>query len=164
VGGWGDTRTALQATVNGEQREIGPSSNVTVETGRWYDITIDVRGDTIRCFLDNQLVTEAADVLPPPPIPVYATASRELKTGDVILKVVNVGGTVQPLEIRLQGAGSVQPSGVETVLSGQPGDSNSLADRKHVFPTTTALTGVGGSFDQSFPAYSVTVMRLHASQ
>ena len=43
----------------------------------------------------------------PPPLTLYASSSRDEKTGDVILKVVNAVETPQQMEISLQGAAKV---------------------------------------------------------
>lgn len=54
IGGWGNTRHALEAP--GITSE---SVNGKIETGRWYDIKLELRGNTIRAYLDNQLVHQA---------------------------------------------------------------------------------------------------------
>ena len=56
VGGWGNTRTGLERIANGRNTQLGASSPVTVETGRWYDVRIEVKGRAIRCFLDGKLI------------------------------------------------------------------------------------------------------------
>ena len=41
-----------------EKESPDKGTPVTVETGRWYDIRIEVEGRKVRCFLDDKLVTE----------------------------------------------------------------------------------------------------------
>ena len=82
IGGWGNARTALQRFTGGAMREIG-SVPVTVETGRWYDIKIEVQGRQIRCYLDGKLITDTVDEPANAPDPLYAAASRDTKTGDI---------------------------------------------------------------------------------
>ena len=162
VGGWGNARTNLQRFDGGPATEIGQSVDVTVDTNRWYDIKIEVQGDHIRCYLDGKLINEATDAPPPPSGPVFATASRDLATGDVILKAVNVSETTYPLQINLQGATGVATTAVAQVLTGDPGDVNSVETPEKVAPATTTLTGTGGTFLHEFPAHSVTVLRIKA--
>ena len=59
----GNTRSGLQTYHDGAMREIG-TTQTTVETGRWYDVRIEVKGRQIRCFLDGKLVTEVMDTRP----------------------------------------------------------------------------------------------------
>ena len=140
--------------------EIGQSQDVTVAPNRWYDIKIELTGSRIRCYLDGKLVNEA--VAPPPSFPVFATASRDLATGDVILKAVNVSETPYPLQVTLQGAKGVAGTASALVLTGAPGDVNTVETPTKVAPRTATLTGTGGTFLHEFPAHSVTVLRFKA--
>jgi hypothetical protein len=54
VGGWGNTASAIQAPGMSEQRVPG-----TVETGKWYDLRVELKGNQVRTFLDGQLVQSA---------------------------------------------------------------------------------------------------------
>ena len=162
IGGWGNTRTAIEQVQTGSSTQLGPDIPVTVETGRWYDIKIEVQGRQVRCFLDGKLVEEVTDAPPAPPAPLYAVASRALSTGDVILKVVNTSPAAQQIQIDLQGASGVAKTAVAQVLAGDPADVNSLETPEKVAPQTTALTGVGKTFLHEFPAHSVTVLRVRA--
>jgi alpha-L-arabinofuranosidase len=160
IGGWGNTRTALERSRGGNKTEIGRPSPVTVETGRWYDIRIEVQGSRIRCFLDDRLISEVIDAPPVPPTPIYATASRDLATGDVILKVVNVASGAQQLQIDLQGVKEVARTATAEVLAGLPQEVNTVDEPERVAPKTVPLTDAGRTFQHAFPAFSVSVLRL----
>jgi len=162
IGGWGNTRTAIEQVHNGSNTQLGPDVPLTVEPNRWYDIRIEVQGRAIRCFLDGKLVEEVTDTPPAPPAPLYAVASRALSSGDVILKVVNTSASVQQIQVNLQGAQGVARTAVAQTLAGDPADVNSLDAPEKVAPKTTTLTGVGRTFLHEFPAHSVTVMRVKA--
>ncbi|HLK57367.1 MAG TPA: alpha-L-arabinofuranosidase C-terminal domain-containing protein [Chthonomonadaceae bacterium] len=160
IGGWGNTRTALEKAADGSKREIGNVSAVTIETGRWYDIRVEVKGESIRCFLDDKLIIAATDTPGDPIDPLYATASRDQATGDVILKVVNTSGTDQQLDIALQGVKSVANTAEAQVLVGQPSDVNTVETPEKVAPKSVRIKGVGRTFGYTFPAYSVSVLRV----
>jgi alpha-L-arabinofuranosidase len=162
VGGWGNTRTGLERSRDGVKTELGRSAPVTVETGRWYDVRIEVKGQSIRCFLDGKLVTTAVDSPTAGAEPIYATASRDNKNGDVILKVVNVAADPQPMQIDLQGARNVAANGTAQVLTGEPQEQNTLDQPQKIVPAALALTGVSRSFVHQFPGHSVTVLRVKA--
>jgi hypothetical protein len=53
IGGWGNTQNRIQAP-----DIVSPDMDGKVETGRWYDIRIEVKGSSVKCYLDNQLVQE----------------------------------------------------------------------------------------------------------
>jgi len=161
LGGWGNSHSALQTFRNGIPQEIGASPTM-IETGRWYDIKIEVQGRRIRCFLDGKLLTDIVDTPPSPPAPLYAAASRDLKTGDILLKVVNTSALTQRLQVDLRGAKGIAKSAVATALAGEPGDVNSLEAPEKVAPKTLTVNGIGSSFAQDFPAHSVTALRIHA--
>lgn len=61
LGGWSNARHQLEKTWDGSRFAIGPAVNGTIETGRWYDVRIEVRGDLISCFLDDRKIIEARD-------------------------------------------------------------------------------------------------------
>ena len=100
---------------------------MTVETGRWYDIRIEVQGPRIRCYLDDKLITEAMDTRPPPVEPLYATASRDRATGDVIVKVVNVSASHRSCRSALKGLPTVAGGTIQQ-LQGDPELVNSIAE------------------------------------
>jgi alpha-L-arabinofuranosidase len=160
VGGWGNTRTILERTVEGNKEEFGPASDVTVEPNRWYDIRIDLKGRDIKCYLDGKLITEATDTAGPPVSAVYAAASRVDADGTVILKVVNAGPSPQRLEINLSGAGAVEKKASLEVLSGEPKDVNTIAEPRKIYPRSVEIEDAADAFVHEFPAHSVSVFRF----
>ena len=161
LGGWGNQRSALERSSGGGKGGLGHSTPHKIETGRWYDIRIEVKGPQIRCFLDDKLVTEATDA-PQVVAPVYATASREQSSGSVILKVVNVSDSEQNLQVDLQGVKDVSSSGEAIELSGQRTDENSLDAPTKVAPVTKKVENTGAKFTYAFPANSLTILRVKA--
>lgn len=162
IGGWGNSRTVLERATNGAKREIGNVSSAIVESGRWYDIKVEVHGNQIRCYMDGQLIVSAEDKPAPPPKPLYATASRDLSTGEVILKVVNGGETPHSLKMELQGVKMGRQKAKLWTLSGQPKDVNTLDQPRKVAPIFSNLSVTGSLFEHTFPAYSVSVLRFKA--
>jgi alpha-L-arabinofuranosidase len=90
-------------------------------------------------------------------------ATRDTRDGSLYLTVVNASGSVQPTHIGVSGAGSMSPTGVATTLSGDPAAQNTLANPTAVVPVRATVTGVGSSFTYTFPAHSLTVLRLSAT-
>jgi alpha-L-arabinofuranosidase len=152
LGGWGNTRHAIEM-----ESISGHDVAGSIETGRWYDIRIEVQGATVKCFLDGKLIH---DVKWSATKPLYAVASFAKRSHEVILKVVNVSRTDQETDLQLEG-GKVRPTARAIVLaSDTPEDENSLDQPFRVKPITLALSPGGATFRHTFPANSVTVLRL----
>ncbi len=152
IGGWGNTRHAIE--MEGIAGNDVPGS---IETGRWYDIRIEVKDANVKCFLDGKLVH---DVKWQATKPLYAVASLAKRPNEVILKVVNVSATDQETDLRLEGA-EVRPTARAIVLtSAKAEDENTLEQPAAVKPVTRTLNHAGATFRHAFPANSVTVLRL----
>jgi alpha-L-arabinofuranosidase len=153
LGGWGNNRHAVE--MGGI---IGTGVPGKIETGQWYDVRIELQGANIRCFLDGKLIH---DIVYPAFASLHAAASRVQATGDVILKVVNVSAGDQSTDVELRGITGVQPSAAISVLtSANPEDENSLEEPRKVAPVERTITFAGPRFRHTFPAHSVSVLRL----
>ena len=154
LGGWGNTKHTIE--MNGVVSQV-PG---TIETGRWYDIRIELRGAQADCYLDGQLV-QSARLLLPNIEPLYASATRDESASEVILKVVNPASESLTTEVRLVDMANIAGPATATVLtSANPTDENSFDNPVKVATTTTALSLNGPRFQHVFPAYSLTVLRL----
>ncbi|MCE8951343.1 alpha-L-arabinofuranosidase C-terminal domain-containing protein [Bacteroides thetaiotaomicron] len=76
---------------------------------------------------------------------------RDSKTGDVIVKLVNLLPVSIETDVRLPGMDGIQSSATRTILAGAP-ETTPL-------PVTDTIEA-GTSFKQELPAYSFTVIRL----
>ncbi len=132
----------------------------TIETGRWYDVKVELNGAKLDCYLDGKLVQSAAV----PPLQVqrlYASAVRDEKAGEIILKVVNPGDDAGVVRIQLDGLASVASEIRAITLAGaSPGDVNSLDRPLAVAPVESTVKISGPRFDHRFPQRSMTVWRI----
>ena len=153
IGGWGNKRHGVE--MGGV---AGESVDGSIETGRWYDIRVELKGSNIKCYLDNKLIH---DLKTPGIKSIYASASREDKNGEIILKVVNVAENAQAAEISLNGAGKLGATAKAIVLTSESStDENTLAEPNKVVPVTKTVEVSGPTLRQSFPGNSVTVLRI----
>ncbi|HWY77473.1 MAG TPA: alpha-L-arabinofuranosidase C-terminal domain-containing protein, partial [Verrucomicrobiae bacterium] len=91
----------------------------------------------------------------------YASATRESKTGDIILKVVNTATNPASVEITLRGATNLSGSGKAIVLtSDSRRDENSIEEPLKVSPKTETFSFQDGHFSRAFPGNSVSVLRI----
>jgi alpha-L-arabinofuranosidase len=156
LGGWGNREHAIEAP--GVHCPHVPGK---IETGRWYDIRIELDGPRIRCYLDNKLVH---DVVRAAVRPLYAVAGRKTDSGEVILKVVNAYDKAVDTAIALQGAKEVGAAGRAIVLtSAGPADENSFDEPRKVSPQESSCQ-TAAHFRHVFPAHSVTILRVPAAK
>lgn len=155
IGGWGNTRHGLECA--GIEEADVPGK---IETGKWYDIRIEVAGARVRCYLDDKLVhdvTRAAGTA------LFAMAGRKNDTGEVIVKVVNTSADPQETEITLRGATKVESSGRAIVLTGEgPDDENTFEAPAKIATKDEVLKKASAKFTRTMPPFSVTVLRLKA--
>ncbi len=97
------------------------------------------------------------------PSTVFATATYDRSDRTLIVKFVNAGSTAVATNVTLHGAGRVEPAGTALVLAGDPKDVNTLDEPRKVAPKQEAVAGVSASFRHSFPAHSLTILRLKTS-
>ena len=155
LGGWSNNRHAIET----DQTPRDGGVRGRIETGRWYDIRIEVRGSRVRCYLDGKLIHDVNASRRA----MYAVASRTA-AGDVILKMVNVSNQSQPAQVELAGLEGAVTSGDATVLtSASPDDENSLDEPTKVAPATRSIPA-GARFQHNFPPHSATVLRLRVGR
>ena len=154
LGGWENTQDALEM----DQTQDPKPSNI--EIGRWYDLKLTVTGSRVQCWLDGKLVHDLVKSRQTTHC-LYASATHDRKSGDLILKVVNAAKAPVTTAIKLQDVGNLSGSGQLTVLtSGSPQDENSLAEPLKVSPKTSAFQFQGDTLQQEFPGNSVNVLRF----
>lgn len=163
VGGWGNTLARCEVSDGGGRDAYGPGIPFAVETGRWYDLRLEVSGRRVRGFVDGKLVTDAVYTSRPAPPSLFATATYAKKDRTVFVKVVNAGETPVDLAINLRGVGGIEPNGTALVLAGEPGWVNSLDEPRKVAPKQEPLTDAATSFRRTFPPYSFTILRIATS-
>lgn len=158
LGGWGNARHGIEKCEGGAKSPVGHSVDGQIETGRWYDIRIELAGPRIRCYLDGKLIH---DVASQPVDRVYATAGKTAG-GEVIVKVVNVSAEPVTAAVELTGVAAVEPEATAIVLtSASPIDENNLEEPTKVAPKAMKIRA-DRTFTHAFPAHSLTVLRMKA--
>lgn len=139
---------------------INESMKSTIEPGRWYDVRIELRGSSVKAYLDGKLTQQvSADNLKVKGI--TTSASKDEKTGDIIVKIVNVTAKGIKTDIQLKGATGLTGTGTATLLtSASATDENTLDNPTKVAPKTERLKFSGTKITRLFPANSLTVLRI----
>lgn len=159
IGGWGNQTTAFQ-TINGnDMPQIPNNISQNVETDRWYDIRIDVKGGKFTYFLDGKQMLETTIEH----IQRYVVTGYDEQAGELIVKFVNATEEPFTTSINLENVTSIKRKGrVVTLTSADPKDENSLDDPKKVFPRESTYNGFSKKFDYTFEPWSFTVLRIGA--
>ncbi|WP_338899237.1 alpha-L-arabinofuranosidase C-terminal domain-containing protein [Streptomyces sp. TG1A-60] len=155
LGGWNNTTSAVEQSVDGGKSTL-MSRPGTIETGRAYDIEVKVRGRQVTLLLDGQEWASFTDDKKAEPFRQVVT--RDAKTGDLIVKVVNAQSSAARTAIDLGGA-KVRSKARVTTLTAAP-DAVNTETATPVAPVTSTFSGVAEEFSYTFPANSVTFLRI----
>jgi alpha-N-arabinofuranosidase len=93
---------------------------------------------------------------------VQGCATRDSKTGEIFVKLVNPATNSVSLNLEIQGAASLAPKGSAITLSGNPDDSNSITQPKKIVPVERTVRGLKPDFTYTMPPNSVVVLKLKA--
>ncbi|MEN6306887.1 MAG: alpha-L-arabinofuranosidase C-terminal domain-containing protein [Anaerohalosphaeraceae bacterium] len=99
------------------------------------------------------------DTPPSPNEPLFACASREDTSGDIILKVVNIFNVDQNMTVEFKGA-DIRKEAVGQVMAGQPNDTNSVDNPFRIIPKDFIIHDAGSAWNHTFPGNSITVVRF----
>ncbi len=161
LGGFGNKSLSLQAHL-GQQDQLIAQAAGSVETGRWYDIKVQLKGSRVDCYLDGKLI-HSADVPVVKTQTIYATAARDDKAGELILKLVNPGDSARECKINLTGVSSVKSSARMTVLTGaNRAEVNTLDEPRRIVPIESNFNVAGPKFNQTLAPRSLSVIRIPA--
>ncbi|MFF5983504.1 alpha-L-arabinofuranosidase C-terminal domain-containing protein [Streptomyces olindensis] len=155
LGGWNNTQSAIEQAVDGGKGTLMTKAG-SIETGRAYDIDIKVRGRQVTLFLDGKEWGSFKDDKPAEPFRQVVT--KDAKTGDLIVKVVNAQSAEARTAVDLGGAKVASTARVTTLAADQ--DAVNTETDTPVTPVTSTFRGVTGTFTYTFPANSVTFLRI----
>ncbi|MGW7054361.1 alpha-L-arabinofuranosidase C-terminal domain-containing protein [Streptomyces sp. NPDC054887] len=157
LGGWNNTRSVVEKAVGGAKQTL-VERGTTIETGRAYDVRVQVRGRQVTLFLDGREWGSFTDDKAAEPFRQVVT--RDKATGELVVKVVNAQDAPARTKIDLgRETTVVSPRARLTTLQGAPDAVNTPTDRP-IKPERSTLDGVDNTFTHTFPAHSVTFMRI----
>ncbi len=154
LGGWGNTQHGVElgGTLDGKEGQI--------ETGRWYDIRVEVKGASIKCSLDGKVIHDIKNTLMTTSA-IYASATQDKQSGDLIVKVVNTSADATETTINFNGTEKLAATARAIVLTSEkPTDENSLENPTKVSPKMKTLPLSGSKLTHKFPGNSFTVLRI----
>ncbi|HPS13977.1 MAG TPA: alpha-L-arabinofuranosidase C-terminal domain-containing protein, partial [Prolixibacteraceae bacterium] len=154
IGGYNNSTNEMQIGLS------AGSMKGSVEPGRWYDVKLEIMGNSVKGYLDGKLIQEvSSNSLNTKTL--CASASLDEKTGDIIVKVVNASNKAVPAQIDLNGIGNPTGEGKATILtSANPLDENTIEEPIKVSPKTETIKLAGKNCNRIFPGNSLTIIRI----
>jgi alpha-L-arabinofuranosidase len=162
LGGWNNTRQALQRADGGGAGEVAAVEGHSMETGRDYHVKVVVSGRTIKLYLDGALQMTYTE---PTTESLYQVVTRDAETGELVLKVVNPYESVARTAVTVDGY--VVDGDAEVIeMSGAPSAVNTKSQPERIVPVEGAATldvsrsGDDTAFSYDFAPHSITFLRL----
>ena len=156
-GGWGNTQHAIeQVSSSGKlQTVIKPGK---VERGRWYDVKLTVAGDSVKAWLDNELVFDTV-LKHDTSKGIFSSATIDDPSGELIVKVVNTGDEQTTGQLNLT---NFTPKCARVIrLSAADGmDENTLQQPTAIVPVEQLLSPDGNRVLLDIPPYSLNIVRI----
>ncbi len=157
IGGWGNGQHGIEQVIGGG-KSILVSTPGHVEAGRWYDVELHVKGDSIYAKLDGQPLF-ATKLKPSTFAGFFSSATYDEPSGEYIVKMVNSDSHPTTARINLQ---NHQASEARVIrLSGGCGKAeNTIDDRTHVVPVEQRLSPDAQGVSVEIPAHSLNIVRI----
>lgn len=160
LGGWGNTRSAIQGTGFGINGGDAAFFDFKVEDNRWYDVVISFKGGMASVSIDGTAQLKDVSVGGIPPKDFHQVCGFDKASGEYIVKCVNLSAD-RPIDLVVD-FGAELPAGkvkIET-LTGGPRAVNDMENPERCRSATKSVAFAGGrEFKTSLPASSLTIIR-----
>ena len=157
IGGWGNSRHALQRGNGRNRSEVTPNRPGSIAAGTWYDIKVALTPGNIKCYLNDELIHDYNIEKPT----VSMAAALDKNAGKVIVKLVNPREENAVVAVNLNGAGTIAAEGTCMTIAGDKNAHNTFEAPDTVQTETTTIQ-TGPSFETTLPPCSVQFIRVKA--
>ena len=160
-GGWTNTQHAIEQISSGGKL-LTDSKRGHVEPGRWYDVTLQVAGDSVKAWLDNELVFNTV-LKHDETKGIFSSATIDDTTGELIVKVANTSDAATTARLNLK---HFRPGCARVVrLAANDGmEENTLQAPTTIHPTEQLLSPEDGSVLLDVPPYSLNIVKIKSGQ
>ena len=160
-GGWTNTQHAIEQISSGGKL-LTDSKRGHVEPGRWYDVTLQVAGDSVKAWLDNEQVFNTV-LKHDETKGIFSSATIDDTTGELIVKVANTSDAATTARLNLK---HFTPGFARVVhLAANDGmEENTLQAPTTIHPTEQLLSPEDGSVLLDVPPYSLNIVKIKSGQ
>lgn len=158
IGGYTNSINEMKTSMDSE------SMTYSIEEGRWYDIRLEVSPFIVKGYIDGKLVQKVS-LADKNRKAICASAARDEKSGDIIVKVVNASNKAVNTTLNLEGAESLAGFADAMVLSSDSElDENTLDNPTKVIPKKEKIKVDRHKVTHRFAANSLNILRIHAGR
>ena len=157
-GGWGNGAHAIEQISSGGKIQTVMKQG-SVEANRWYDITLQVHGDSVKAWLDDRLVFDTV-LKHDSTKGVFSSATIDEPSGELIVKVVNTSDERTTAALNLSHF-SARSARVIRLAANDGMDENTLLQPTNIHPVEQVLTPESDNrLLVEIPAYSLNIVRV----
>lgn len=165
VGGWTNTQNNVEQSIDGNRVPLCRDRRFVVEPDRWYDLQVDVDGDSIRCYIDGKLDLSCKALKGSAMEGVYASTTIDDAAKIMYVKVVNVGDGSADGVINLSNCevDTGKDDALQLIrLSAENGsEENTITNPHNINPVNASVTaGKNNEVLFDVPAYSVNIIKI----
>lgn len=158
IGGWGNTKFAVEQCVNGSKTTLASVSG-SITTGQTYRIKIASNGSNIKCYIDDKLIHDI--ILPASTKGVYVASSVNDESKKMYIKLVNTNNSDVTTKLSFKN-GTVTDGDAVLLTSASYNDENTISNQDKVAPSSETVTvGSNDTIYYTAPAFSVNILRLN---
>ncbi|WP_036877272.1 alpha-L-arabinofuranosidase C-terminal domain-containing protein [Xylanibacter oryzae] len=157
LGGWGNTLNGLEQIVNGGKSQVATVPG-NIEKGRWYDIKIEVDGDSAKCYIDKNNILNAKLRKNTSP-GVFSNASIDDNTGEIFVKIVNTSSVNTTAKLNIKNY-DIKEARVTRLTSTSGNDENTFDNPTKVYPVEETLSPSKDNVILDVPSYSLNIIRI----
>ena len=156
-GGWTNSQHAIEQISNGGKL-LADSKRGRIKAGRWYDVTLQVNGDSVKAWLDNELVFDTV-LKHDDTKGIFSSATIDDASGELIVKVANTSDAATTARLNLK---NFKPASARVVrLAANDGmEENTLDTPTAIHPVEQLLSPENGSILLDVPPYSLNIVRI----
>ena len=156
-GGWTNSQHAIEQISNGGKL-LADSKRGRIKAGRWYDVTLQVNGDSVKAWLDNELVFDTV-LKHDDTKGIFSSATIDDANGELIVKVANTSDAATTARLNLK---NFKPASARVVrLAANDGmEENTLDTPTAIHPVEQLLSPENGSILLDVPPYSLNIVRI----
>ena len=156
-GGWTNSQHAIEQISNGGKL-LADSKRGRIKAGRWYDVTLQVNGDSVKAWLDNELVFDTV-LKHDDTKGIFSSATIDDASGELIVKVANTSDAATTARLNLK---NFKPASARVVrLAANDGmEENTLDTPTAIHPVEQLLSPENGSILLDVPPYSLNIVRV----
>ena len=156
-GGWGNTQHAIEQISNGGKL-LTDSKRGRIAPGRWYDVTLEVAGDSVKAWLNDRLVFDTV-LKHDDTKGIFSSATIDEASGELIVKVVNTSDAATTANLNLK---NFKPGTARAIrLAANDGmEENTLDAPTTIHPVEQLLSPEESSVALDVPPYSLNIVRI----